>query len=87
KRSFLFVSKVLGKHIPIRPAKGILGGSLLAARYMQVVKESTPIDLEPILSQFLKEEPSVTYESFINEKSNPVIIGFAETATALGHAF
>lgn len=39
KRSFLFVSKVLGKHIPIDPKIGLLTGELLASRYMEKVKK------------------------------------------------
>src|SRR6476620_5963058 len=38
KRSFLFVSKVLGKHFPIVPQKGLLTGALLAARYAETIK-------------------------------------------------
>ncbi|TKC20171.1 hypothetical protein FA727_08725 [Robertmurraya kyonggiensis] len=87
KRSFLFVSKVLGKHIPIHPAKGILVGALLAARY---VEERTKKELEitsTLISQFMKNEMNdLTISSFIDD-SNPIVIGFAETATALGHAF
>ncbi|MCL6574452.1 MAG: phosphoribosyltransferase domain-containing protein, partial [Bacillus sp. (in: Bacteria)] len=37
KRSFLFVSKVLGKHLPIAPNKGLLTAALLAARYVESV--------------------------------------------------
>ena len=38
KRSFLFVSKVLGKHLPINPQKGLLTGALLASRYCRKYK-------------------------------------------------
>ena len=37
KRSFLFVSKVLGKHLPVNPKIPLLIGSLLALRYMEIV--------------------------------------------------
>ena len=37
KRSFLFVSKVLGKHLAVNPHIPLLVGSLLAMRYMEVV--------------------------------------------------
>ena len=33
KRSFLFVSKILGKHIPVSPSVMMLGGMSLAAMY------------------------------------------------------
>lgn len=86
KRSFLFVSKILGKHLPIIPAKGLLTGMLLAERYAtQTSGKAFAEDLN-LDEQFLKENPIVP-NAFIPETINPVIIGFAETATALGQAF
>ncbi len=87
KRSFLFVSKVLGKHIPINPRKGLLTGALLANRYMEVVKGIDTGKREELLSAFLNPTDDDIFQPFISENENPVIIGFAETATALGHAF
>ncbi len=86
KRSFLFVSKVLGKHLPIDPNKGLLTAALLAARFIESVKGSECLERERLISQFLQ---GGSYNScpFIPMHINPVIIGFAETATALGHAF
>ncbi|MBE6050919.1 MAG: hypothetical protein E7214_09795 [Clostridium sp.] len=60
KRRFLFVSKVLGKHIPVEPEKCLELGKLLAKEYRRKVQD---------------------------DKDKPVVIGFAETATALGHSF
>jgi hypothetical protein len=37
KRSFLFVSKVLGKHLAVNPQIPLLVGSLLSMRYKEVV--------------------------------------------------
>lgn len=85
KRSFLFVSKILGKHLPINPAKGLLTGLLLADQYafaatgMRFGKELT-------LAERFLENHSVVPEPFIPAELSPVIIGFAETATALGQA-
>ncbi|ULT55339.1 phosphoribosyltransferase family protein [Neobacillus drentensis] len=86
KRSFLFISKVLGKHLPIEPNKGLLIAALLGARYLEVVKGIKCREKDRLLSLFIK---GGTFHSspFIAEKHKPVIIGFAETATALGHAF
>lgn len=86
KRSFLFISKVLGKHLPIEPNKGLLIAALLGARYLEMVKGINCREKDRLLSLFLA---GGTFQSspFIEEKHNPVIIGFAETATALGHAF
>ena len=91
KRSFLFVSKVLGKHIPLSPYVPLLASGLLAARYMSVTQgveaEFTAgivsalknnVGLEEAYAQ-LSEAPFETCESLL-------FIGFAETATALGHA-
>jgi hypothetical protein len=87
KRSFLFVSKVLGKHFPINPNKGLLTSALLAARYYEVVKGGECASKNHWVSSFLLNEPSFTRSAFIPKIIHPLIIGFAETATALGHAF
>lgn len=87
KRAFLFVSKVLGKHIPINPQKGLLAGALLANRYMEAVKGQNTGKREEMLLDFFNPTDLTTIQPFISKKENPVIIGFAETATALGHAF
>ncbi|WHY84355.1 phosphoribosyltransferase family protein [Neobacillus novalis] len=86
KRSFLFVSKVLGKHLPINPNKGLLTAALLAARFLESVKGLECVEKERLLSLFSTRE-SFQRCSFIPKDVHPVIIGFAETATALGHAF
>jgi hypothetical protein len=87
KRSFLFVSKLLGKHLPIVPAKGLFTGALLAARYVEETVKITVPEKERLLFSFLMNEPKIDIIPFVPENINPVIIGFAETATALGHAF
>lgn len=56
KRGFLFVSKVLGKHIPVSPQK-------MDRLYAQMAQQLKPL---------IKQEPTL-------------VIGMAETATALGH--
>ncbi|MDQ0272018.1 phosphoribosyltransferase family protein [Cytobacillus purgationiresistens] len=87
KRSFLFVSKLLGKHIPINPATGLATGLLLANRYMEAVYDKEIGKKEEWLSYLSGEHKVIDDSPFIGEGINPVIIGFAETATALGHAF
>lgn len=87
KRSFLFVSKVLGKHIPIEPKKGILIGAMLANRYSETVLGDNTDIKDKLLSSFNNGSNDFPDFPFIREQENPVIIGFAETATALGHAF
>jgi hypothetical protein len=87
KRSFLFVSKVLGKHLPIHPQKGLLIAALLGARYAESVKGLKGQFTNELIKNFNQEEPQFKSEAFIPKNINPVVIGFAETATALGHAF
>ncbi|PEP56825.1 MULTISPECIES: phosphoribosyltransferase family protein [Bacillus] len=91
RRGFLFVSTILGKHLPVLPAISLAGGCALAARYMEVLhrtnhpyqkeilnlissKDSTNNELEVILQYQFPLEKEVLF------------IGFAETATALGHS-
>jgi hypothetical protein len=87
KRSFLFVSKVLGKHLPIHPNKGLLTSALLAAKYYEEVNGGRCELKNEWLAAFLESEPSFEGSAFIPKTFAPLIIGFAETATALGHAF
>lgn len=87
KRSFLFVSKVLGKHLPINPTLGMITGQLLAARYMEKVKGQRVEKCKDLVTQFQTQDNSYEMDCFIGHGHNPIIIGFAETATALGHSF
>lgn len=92
KRSFLFVSKVLGKHIPIPPEVPLIASALLASVYyegkttkqmpgkeqlIEAVKDGSPKNLQAAYS---------IVQQLRCELDEPVVfIGFAETATALGH--
>lgn len=87
KRSFLFVSKVLGKHLPIQPQKGLLTAALLAARYAESIRKVNCQVSESLVKSFGQKETDFQSVSFIPKSVNPVVIGFAETATSLGHAF
>lgn len=92
KRSFLFVSKVLGKHLAVQPQIPIITGQLLAYRFLEV-RENEYQKLTPQLVKAIKNH-SYAQEVLQLVQKNPIyskkklrIIGFAETATALGHAF
>ena len=61
KRRFLFISKKLGKHLPVSPDQVDELGNLLSKAY------------------------KTRYKNYKKEKQ--LIIGFAETATALAHSF
>ncbi|ARE89209.1 phosphoribosyltransferase family protein [Clostridium formicaceticum] len=90
-RRFLFVSKILGKHIPVPPYISLLGGAALAATYMEAIYGKKTTLIESIIEAIAQEKKcEETYQLI---KKNPfvlpepvIFIGFAETATALGHS-
>ncbi len=91
KRQFLFVSKLIAKHLAVRPSAALGTGTLLASLLMEEsglegypdahslveMIETGKIDKEKTIKslQFKKEMPQQT-----------VFIGMAETATGLGHS-
>ncbi|WP_010293461.1 phosphoribosyltransferase domain-containing protein [Clostridium senegalense] len=86
KRNFLFISKVLGKHIEVKPdvckAIGFLLASTIYGR-----NDGTNILINYLKSpnsfeKQVKEAMKLTYRT----KENVAILGFAETATGLGMA-
>lgn len=56
-------------------------------RYAELIKGLNPIEKERLLTLYSEDKPSYQSTSFIPKQVNPVVIGFAETATSLGHAF
>lgn len=91
KRCFLFVSKVLGKHLAVHPAIPILTGHLLAIQFQE--KESSQETIGRDIAQALKghmeahEVLETSRQHQLEQKDPLLVIGFAETATALGHGF
>ncbi|KGK82408.1 hypothetical protein DP73_20630 [Desulfosporosinus sp. HMP52] len=92
KRGFLFVSKVLGKHVPVDPFIPLLAGSSLAVRFMARIHGVNHADTSSIV-QALKENKDTRkiYEAVISKPrfvlpQETLFIGFAETATGLGQA-
>lgn len=99
KRSFLFVSKVLGKHIPVMPYTPLLSGAalgLLLYREMNggaKAAANEPMDkllnaaVHGLIHPLQAEE---AYHELLAAQlvlPQPVVfVGFAETATALGHS-
>ncbi|MBP2628322.1 MAG: hypothetical protein H6Q68_3033 [Firmicutes bacterium] len=91
KRGFLFVSKILGKHIPVHPLIPFIGGAALAGRYASVIYNEKGFEencdfAQALINQTVMEK---TWE-YISHNPLPLqertlFIGFAETATALGH--
>lgn len=91
KRGFLFVSKILGKHIPVHPLIPLLGGGALAARYASMMYDDRSLERHCDFSQaFINSSAMKTVWEYIKQnpltlQENTLFIGFAETATALGH--
>lgn len=90
KRQFLFVSTLLGKHIAVRPQVPLLTGSLLAIMYNQHLTGQIVLAM-PSVVKGLKECTELdgiqdSTEGSIPLSEETLFIGFAETATALGHA-
>ena len=86
KRSFLFISKVLGKHIEIRPNMCKVIGLLLASIIFGENRE-TSLFLKYIKNQNLYEEKIRDAIKLIYKTKDKVtVLGFAETATGLGMA-
>lgn len=96
KRHFLFASKVIGKYIAVHPYRSILSARLLA---MALRQEMLPAS-EKISKSEIKEVQSLLenwntlplaedFEKIIHKQyeltQKTLFIGFAETATGLGH--
>lgn len=92
KRSFLFVSKVLGKHIPVNPYSSLLSGASLALLLQQALKGTMPQQLVPQAIQGIIDpsQAEAAYKEIMSYRlslpQSVAFIGFAETATAIGHA-
>lgn len=96
KRSFLFVSKVLGKHIPVNPYTPLLSGAVLGLLlYREMGGEGAGILMDKLLDQAVHglihpQHAEEAYRELLAARltlPHPVVfIGFAETATALGHS-
>lgn len=91
KRSFLFVSKILGKHIPVHPLISLLGGAALGVMYGEKACNEKSIEVKEIISAIKnKDNISEVYDKIMKNslslKEPTLFIGFAETATALGHS-
>jgi len=92
KRRFLFVSEVLGKHVPVDPFIPLLAGVALAVQFMGKIHNVKHVNTDVIVQALKKNEDTrKVYETVIRKPrfvlpQETLFIGFAETATALGHA-
>ncbi|WP_066505388.1 phosphoribosyltransferase family protein [Abyssisolibacter fermentans] len=92
KRKFLFVSKVLGKHVPIDPKIALLTGRLLSIKYIENIygqKFELTNEICDIINggRYSQEKYLQINKKRLDLPEETLIIGFAETATALGHSF
>lgn len=91
KRNFLFVSQLIGKHISVNPSVPLLSGYLLSALMMQKLENRT-FPFKTMIANAIKgeDDPKEIYDickSHRLEVEVPtLVLGFAETATGLGHA-
>ncbi|WP_235318391.1 phosphoribosyltransferase family protein [Planococcus sp. CAU13] len=91
KRQFLFVSKLIAKHLAVHPALALGTGSLLASLLMEnsglppIPQHQQIVDMigSGIACSATSRE-SLAYRTALPEQT--VFIGMAETATGLGHA-
>lgn len=91
KRQFLFISRLLGKHLAVDPAISLGAGSILASMLMENEGQKPHPQLNEIaemvnsgISNRQLSAESLAYKTKLPTKT--VFIGFAETATGLGHA-
>jgi adenine/guanine phosphoribosyltransferase-like PRPP-binding protein len=92
RRAQLLVSRVLGKHVPTDPrlvrAAGLLLGGLVADALACRPPRALPV---PLLHAAVDGDRDATValhtaaQAAIGEPSDALVLGFAETATALGH--
>lgn len=94
KRSFLFASTVLGKYIAVHPYRSMLLNMILAEVFKQQVEKmelevSSKRRMKDLFKAFRTIPSEETFRSLKNEyyelNQKTLFIGFAETATALGH--
>ncbi|WP_342440285.1 phosphoribosyltransferase family protein [Paenibacillus sp. FSL L8-0436] len=99
KRSFLFVSKVLGKHIPVMPYTPLLSGAALGLLLYREMNGGTKAAANEPMDKLLNAavhglihplQAEEAYHELLAAQlvlPQPVVfVGFAETATALGHS-
>jgi len=93
KRGFLFVSKLLGKHLPVHPSLSLASGAMLGVLYAERIlgRSVAGADGDALREAFESREGADRYyrermAGKIRIDEPTLFIGFAETATALGHS-
>lgn len=91
KRNFLFVSKLIGKHISVPPLLPLVSGGLLCDQFLKEVEGESPMESSLLAKalhspELLKQAYEEINAHSISLSKPTLFIGFAETATGLGHA-
>ena len=89
QRAFLFVSKVLGKHLPVEPAALLAAGKLLALAWLDQKDEQgwAGILKGSTASPFFEVWDRLEHSRYsLGMEDRTLFLGFAETATGLARA-
>ncbi|MGE6575757.1 phosphoribosyltransferase family protein [Paenibacillus xylanexedens] len=95
KRSFLFVSKLLGKHIAVNPYTSLLSGAALAVLLYEDLSQGEDERIAEWKQRMVEglidpDQARESYAYLMNAKmtlpEEVRFVGFAETATALGQS-
>lgn len=92
KRHFLFVSRLIGKHLDVHPDIPKATGVLLAHLFVKKMEEPSSFEPDPLVA-FIKKgvrneqtSHALQLRHALKEEDKTLFIGFAETATGLGHS-
>lgn len=90
KRSFLFISKLLGKHLEVHPQIPKLSGHILANLFVKTYEGNYFSDMDTLINAIKEEAVSEKVITELNKtyslSEKVLFLGFAETATGIGHA-
>ncbi|MEV7229216.1 phosphoribosyltransferase family protein [Polymorphospora sp. NPDC051019] len=86
RRAHLIVSEVLGKHIPVDPRTVYTAGWLLGRRVAELLgAKLTDVDAVPGPDRAPAPGAGIPPAGVAHLPEPPLVVGYAETATALGH--
>jgi len=88
RRRFLFVSKVLGKHMEVKPNHALSVSRLLAMHYYENLTSEVAYDHKEVVKAAKDSNSTYMRGELKNYKvqEQSIVIGFAETATGLAHS-
>lgn len=90
KRSFLFVSKLLGKHLEVHPDIPKLSGHLLANLFTEKYGNGYFSNIHALVEAVKREKIDAAVKQELSKtialSEKTLFLGFAETATGIGHS-